>query len=226
MALNALILLPLTYFFLEDPHKNPIQGGEFYEGFSIMKHKIISKYVSFCSVLAFTLLASCASQKTSESAAEIAAAERVNEIVQEAGIDTPIDEEVKDYTVADYKSFDPNGIVVHFEFERSDLNPTAISALNRIVDGMKKDPLARITIQGHADKQGTKSFNERLSARRAKTITTYLLKNGIEEERLNPVSYGASVPVEDTPTIKAYKKNRRGDFNINYGESAFGPASK
>ncbi len=192
-----------------------------------MKNRMSYSNYSILALMSFSLLASCATSgrpADEKAVAEAAAADRVNSIVQEAGIDTV--DEVKEYTVTDYQGFNPNGILVHFEFEKSELNPEAITALNKIVAGMKKDPLSRITIRGHADKQGTKDFNDRLSARRAKVIKEYLSKHGIENERLDPVSYGAAEPLEDTPTVKAYKKNRRGDFNINYGESSFGPAHK
>lgn len=156
--------------------------------------------------------------------AEIAAAEEVNELVQEAALDTT-EAEITDYTVTDYQGFNPNGIVVHFDFEKADLTPKAIGALNKIVAGMKKDPLARITIRGHADKQGPETFNEKLSAKRAKVIKSYLLRHGIEEDRLDPVFYGEREPVQDEDKVSAYKKNRRGDFHINYGPSAFGPSN-
>jgi outer membrane protein OmpA-like peptidoglycan-associated protein len=134
------------------------------------------------------------------------------------------DEDVVDYAIADYKSFDPSGIVVHFEFDDARLSEGTIAALNKIVAGMKKDPLARVSVRGHADKQGTENYNKSLSAKRAKAIEDYLIQHGIEKDRLNPVSMGESDPVEEGNTISVFKKNRRGDFTINYGPSAFGKA--
>lgn len=168
------------------------------------------------------VLNACATSK-GQDPMEAAVAEEVNAIVEESNLDTP-DAEVKDYTVTDYQSFNPNGIVVHFEFEKADLTPLARASLDKIVAGMKKDPLARITIRGHADKQGPEKYNEKLSAKRARVIKNYLTSHGIEKERLDPESFGARDPVEDANRVSAYKKNRRGDFNINYGPSAFGPA--
>ncbi len=134
------------------------------------------------------------------------------------------DEDVVDYAIADYKSFDPSGIIVHFEFDNATLGDDAIAALNKIVAGMKKDPLARISVRGHADKQGTHEYNHSLSGRRAKAIEDFLVQHGIEKDRMNPLSMGDSDPIEEGETITVFKKNRRGDFTINYGPSAFGKA--
>jgi outer membrane protein OmpA-like peptidoglycan-associated protein len=133
-----------------------------------------------------------------------------------------VDDDVVDYAIADYKSFDPSGIVVHFEFDDARLSAATIAALNKIVAGMKKDPLARVSVRGHADKQGTENYNKSLSAKRAKAIEDYLISQGIEKDRLNPIPMGTSDPVEEGDTVAAFKKNRRGDFTINYGPSAFG----
>jgi outer membrane protein OmpA-like peptidoglycan-associated protein len=146
-------------------------------------------------------------------------------LVQEAeSVLKTADEDVIDYAIADYKSFDPSGIVVHFEFDDARLSDATIAALNKIVAGMKKDPLARVSVRGHADKQGTENYNKSLSAKRAKVIEDYLIQHGIEKDRLNPVSMGESDPVEEGNTIAVFKKKRRGDFTINYGPSAFGKA--
>jgi outer membrane protein OmpA-like peptidoglycan-associated protein len=144
-------------------------------------------------------------------------------VVQEAQtVLSAVDDDVVDYAIADYKSFDPSGIVVLSEFDDARLTEVTIAALDKIVAGMKKDPLARVSVRGHADKQGTHEYNKSLSGRRAKAIEDYLISHGVEKDRLNPVSMGDSDPVEDGDTIAVFKKNRRGDFNINYGPSAFG----
>jgi outer membrane protein OmpA-like peptidoglycan-associated protein len=164
---------------------------------------------------------------TPASAAEVISDEQPEKavLVQEAeSAMKTADEDVVDYAIADYKSFDPSGIIVHFEFDDARLSDATIAALDKIVAGMKKDPLARVSVRGHADKQGAENYNKSLSAKRAKVIEDYLIQHGIEKDRLNPVSMGESDPVEEGNTIAVFKKNRRGDFTINYGPSAFGKA--
>lgn len=131
-------------------------------------------------------------------------------------------EEVTDYAIADYKAFDPSGIIIRFDFDSDQLNPSAISAMEKIVAGMKQDPLSKIVVRGHADKQGPDDYNDQLSFRRAKAIADYLIKHGIEEERLIQVYLGESEPLVPGATVEAYKQNRRGDFYLDYGPSSFG----
>ncbi len=157
-----------------------------------------------------------AAEATDENLATLAS--EVSNIMQAA------DDDVVDYAIADYKSFDPTGIIVHFDFDTTKLTAEIIAGLDRIVAGMQKDPLARISVRGHADKQGTADYNKSLSGRRAKAIEDYLISKGIEKDRMNPISMGDSDPVEEGDSIRVFKKNRRGDFTINYGPSAFGKA--
>ncbi len=194
--------------------------------FNLEKKNVLSQLIA-CSLLVSTAtLSGCAAQSMSaKSEAEIASGSETDAdaLIKEAEADTTEDE-VNEYTVTDYQGFNPNGIVVHFEFKKADLSPKNVAALDKIVAGMTKDELATITIRGHADKQGEKDYNEKLSEKRAKVIRDYLLNHGIESDRLNPVHLGSAEPVDDKSRVSAYKKNRRGDFNISYAPSAFGPS--
>src|SRR5688572_11234215 len=69
------------------------------------------------------------------------------------------DTDAADYTIVEQQAFDPSGIIISFEFNKSTLTPDGIKALNLIVAGLKKDPLAMINVRGHADKQGTEEYN-------------------------------------------------------------------
>ncbi len=131
-------------------------------------------------------------------------------------------DEVEDFALDDYKPFDPGNIVLKFEFESYELTPSLKADLDRIVEGMEKDILVHIVVKGHADKQGPDSFNQWLSQKRARAIESYLIDKGISEKRLRSIHFGSSKPVVDQPTVKAYKQNRRGDFELDYGNGSFG----
>jgi len=147
--------------------------------------------------------------------------EEIAEELAQQGYTNPTDDPV-DYSISEYKAFNPQGIIIPFAFDEAVLQPKAIVALERIVKGMKKDPLAQITVQGHSDKQGPQSHNIQLSARRAKVIAAYLTAHGIEADRIDQVALGASVPVAEGNTVRVYKKNRRGEFQLSYGRNVFG----
>lgn len=133
-----------------------------------------------------------------------------------------VESDVDDYAITDHSSFDPTDITIHFEFNKSELTPQGIQALDKITVGMKKDPLAFMDIRGHADKQGTERYNLTLSAKRAEVIRRYLIGKGIDAERLSSEHLGSSEPVDTANRVSAFKKNRRGEFTVNYGPSSFG----
>lgn len=140
-----------------------------------------------------------------------------SEAISEIGNEDP-----EDFTLSkNHESFDPSGIIVHFEFDDATLTDKTKSYLDKIVQGMKKDPLARILVRGHADKQGPKSYNSNLSAKRAQMIRNYLISNGINEDRFITVNLGESEPIIDQNTVRAYRKNRRGDFYLDYSHNVF-----
>ena len=47
----------------------------------------------------------------------------------------------------------------------------------------------------HTDMIGNNSANQELSLKRAQSVVNYLIKHGIEKERLTPVGYGEEKPV-------------------------------
>ena len=66
-----------------------------------------------------------------------------------------------------------------------------------------------ITIEGHADEQGTRQYNLALGARRANSVQEYLVSRGVPTSRIKVVSYGKERPIEICSNEACYTKNRR-----------------
>jgi peptidoglycan-associated lipoprotein len=66
-----------------------------------------------------------------------------------------------------------------------------------------------VTIQGHADEQGTREYNLALGARRANSAREYLISQGISGARIQVVSFGKERPLEICSAESCYAKNRR-----------------
>ncbi len=135
--------------------------------------------------------------------------------------DVGMDEKVEDYSISDYKPFDPAGIVLRFQFDSAELTPDLKDQLDKIAKGLDQDPLAKIQIHGHADEQGPRGHNDRLSKRRAEAIKRYLVKKGVSDFRLRDLYFGESRPLVKEKSVRAYRQNRRGEFRLDYGDSAF-----
>lgn len=67
----------------------------------------------------------------------------------------------------------------------------------------------KILIIGHADSDGSASYNQRLSEQRAKTVANLFKANGISSDRLYYEGAGESRPVSDNNTQEGKLLNRR-----------------
>ena len=105
-----------------------------------------------------------------------------------------------------------------FDFDRADLKPGAIEALDNLVSQIKGyDDVEMVHITGHADRIGSDAYNMRLSQRRAESVKGYLLRQGaISADKIEARGVGETQPVvacDDvrgrSALIKCLAPNRR-----------------
>jgi outer membrane protein OmpA-like peptidoglycan-associated protein len=70
----------------------------------------------------------------------------------------------------------------------------------------------KIQIQGHTDNIGTEAYNQSLSENRAQTVRQYLVRKGIEEQRLFPKGFGFTINTASNETEAGRALNRRVEF--------------
>lgn len=107
---------------------------------------------------------------------------------------------------------------IYFDFNKSTLDETDKQELTKVKSLLQQYPFLQLSIRAHADDRGSEIYNMNLSRRRAKTIATYLSKEGIKSDRLIPEAYGEStpaVPCSEPCTEEEYEKNRRAEFILN-----------
>jgi outer membrane protein OmpA-like peptidoglycan-associated protein len=63
--------------------------------------------------------------------------------------------------------------------------------------------------EGHADAVGTDDYNQRLSERRAQSVTAFLVEEGIRPESITAMGFGESRPVATNGTVEGRQQNRR-----------------
>ncbi len=115
---------------------------------------------------------------------------------------------------------------VNFKVASADILASSNTVLDKAIAVLKEFPDLRLEIQGHTDDQpmmkGTKAFadNTALSQGRADSVKAYMVKKGIDENRLVAKGYGESAPIDDPKDLKAGKlaaaraKNRRVEFKL------------
>jgi len=103
---------------------------------------------------------------------------------------------------------------IFFDFDRYDLKPEARATLQANADWLKRNPSARIEIEGHCDDRGTNEYNLALGAKRSQSAKDYLLTLGISAERLSTISYGEEIPVCKESNENCWRRNRRARFVV------------
>lgn len=103
---------------------------------------------------------------------------------------------------------------IYFDYDRSDLRGDARETLRANADWLKKNPAARVEIEGHCDDRGTNEYNLALGAKRAQSAKDYLTTLGITADRLSTISYGEEIPVCKEPNESCWRQNRRARFVI------------
>lgn len=84
---------------------------------------------------------------------------------------------------------------IFFEFGQATLTPESSTALDKLVKILNDNPNITIEIGAHTDRVGSAEGNLQLSGKRAQSVVDYLVKKGIEAERLTAKGYGKSQPV-------------------------------
>ncbi|KAB5491625.1 MULTISPECIES: OmpA family protein [Flagellimonas] len=81
---------------------------------------------------------------------------------------------------------------IYFDFDKHNIRPDAEVELAKILQAMKEYPQLVIHIESHTDSRGDDSYNMQLSDRRAKSTLEWLVKKGVDRNRLTAKGYGES----------------------------------
>ena len=73
---------------------------------------------------------------------------------------------------------------------------------------------ATAVIEGHADERGTREYNLALGARRADSVRSFLVSQGVAPNRLRSISYGKERPIDGRSDESGYARNRNGYTNL------------
>ena len=108
----------------------------------------------------------------------------------------------------------PRGLVVNmgdvlFDFGKYDLRSEAREKLARLSGIVLGHPGLNLAVEGYTDTVGTDEINMTLSQKRAETVRSYLLEQGLADANVTAQGFGKSSPVADNSTPAGRQKNRR-----------------
>ena len=101
---------------------------------------------------------------------------------------------------------------VQFDFDKSEVREDGRKTCQVVADYLKKNPRAKLVIEGHCDERGTAEYNLALGDRRATAVMTYLVSLGVSRGALSTVSFGKERPLDPGNNEEAWAKNRRAHF--------------
>lgn len=101
---------------------------------------------------------------------------------------------------------------VYFSYDRAIISSTEEPKLDEIARYLIGNPGTGVVIEGNCDDRGSDEYNRALGERRALAAKEYLLKKGIQENRIRTISYGEERPAADNANDAGRAKNRRDDF--------------
>jgi len=106
---------------------------------------------------------------------------------------------------------------VFFEYDQDALTADATSRLDAKVPVMQQNRDVHIRVEGNTDERGSDEYNLALGQRRAAAARRFLVSRGIEDARIETVSYGEERPSCGDHEESCWGKNRRDQFVITAG---------
>ncbi len=101
--------------------------------------------------------------------------------------------------------------MVHYDFNRSNFIKSEQFILDTLLNNLVKQPNASIVIGAYTDCIGSYKYNYKLSVKRAKSVVNYLVKHGVNKQRILANGYSKKFNVIPCAT-KANKQNRKGQL--------------
>lgn len=101
-----------------------------------------------------------------------------------------------------------------FDKASSALKPDAKTNINKLATILQKYPDTNILVEGHTDSDGSETYNQTLSEKRADAVATYAKAQGVAASRFTTMGYGESQPVASNDTVEGKAKNRRVEVAI------------
>jgi peptidoglycan-associated lipoprotein len=101
---------------------------------------------------------------------------------------------------------------VRFDFDKSEVKEDGRKTCQAVAGYLKKNPKAKLQVEGHCDERGTAEYNLALGERRATAVMSYLVSLGVPKAALSTVSFGKEKPLDPGHDEGAWAKNRRAHF--------------
>lgn len=121
---------------------------------------------------------------------------------------------------------EPLRLTIPFGDGGSELSDAALAELRGVLGSSQWEQRERIILRGHSDAGGTDSANMRVSEARAQAVADWLAEEGLEDDDVRIITFGAQNPVQPNllqngePNERGRAANRRVEMTILVPEDA------
>lgn len=103
---------------------------------------------------------------------------------------------------------------IYFESGSAQIKPESFGVLDLVAQTLIDNAGVRVRIAGHTDSDGSSSYNQGLSERRANSVLDYLVRKGVPANTLTAIGHGEESPVVPNTSAANKAQNRRIEFTV------------
>lgn len=103
----------------------------------------------------------------------------------------------------------PSEFIIFFGHNKAELTSAAVEVIREAASAAKENGVANVKLVGHADRSGSDRYNQALSLRRANTVKSALVREGVSESTISVDGRGESEPLVPTADGVREPQNRR-----------------
>jgi outer membrane protein OmpA-like peptidoglycan-associated protein len=100
-------------------------------------------------------------------------------------------------------------LYIHFDTGDATIKAESKPVIAEIVRVLRENPVLKMTVEGHTDNVGNAKSNQTLSEKRAASVVSAIVEQGIDNKRLQPAGFGQDKPIAENVTEAGRAKNRR-----------------
>lgn len=103
---------------------------------------------------------------------------------------------------------------INFRYNSDEMSPESVATVDKVANALKNYPNAKVRVAGYTDSLGNPNYNIDLSERRAYTVASQLVKDGVPAENVSYIGYGAAHPIATNKTAEGRYQNRRVELEV------------
>jgi outer membrane protein OmpA-like peptidoglycan-associated protein len=103
---------------------------------------------------------------------------------------------------------------ITFGVDQDQVRSGFYETLNSVALVLKEYKKTSIQVGGHTDSTGSDSYNQALSERRADSVASYLIAQGVSGSRIGVTGYGERYPIASNDNEQGRQQNRRVELEL------------